>query len=237
MIRSLKILGLALTVVLALSAIAAAAASAWPARLVSDGPVTLVGTQTGLSSSNRLSAFGMSTQCLGATYTGHKWASTPHQLIPSSSDLITITPHYGSCTTAGFPSTIDMNGCDFELWMSDTVSTDQYGSSTELRCPAEKHVTVTIFSSSTKHFEGKPFCHITITETAGGYIGIRVTDTTNGLVDISGEMTNISAHKSSPTGSILCPTESTSQASISQDLTVQGRNAAGESTPIAIYEG
>jgi hypothetical protein len=199
MIDRFKALGLVLFAVLVLGGVAATAASASHGKLVSDGPVTLIAAQTGLPSANSIEAFGGDTTCANAIFTGHKWSVTPHTFIPSSSDLLTITPHYGSCSSViaagSFPTTVDMNGCDFEFWLGETTGTDQYAVLTTIVCPLNKHMTITVFASAAKHTANEPFCHTTITENAGGYVGLRMTDTTNGLADISGTMTGIFADK------------------------------------------
>lgn len=231
-----KVLGLVFVTCLAFSIIDAAAALAWPGRVVSDGPMTLHGQETGLQSYNRISTFGVDTRCPGTTYTGHKWASTPHALLPSSSDLITVTPHYINCTSSGFPSTIDMNGCDFQYWLGETVGTEEYSVAPSIVCPEKKHIEITAFENATKHFEGKPFCVFTITENAGGYFWFRARDTTNGYIDVNGTWENITADRKSPTGSILCMESTTTQATLSQDLTVSGTNGAGGATAIALTD-
>lgn len=68
--RDLKILGVVLAVACAMSAIAASAASGQVGTVIADGPVTLTGTQTGEASQNQLAAFGGTTTCASAIYTG-----------------------------------------------------------------------------------------------------------------------------------------------------------------------
>jgi hypothetical protein len=244
----LRDFGTAAVLALTLVALSAPLAQAQQGMLTSDGPVTLTGTptedqdgravltatQTGEASANSLTAFGGTTQCPNAIYTGHEAAVTPHEGIADGATSITITPHYGKCTTFGAPSTIDMNGCDFQLDLEATNGTDKYAAKSTITCPTEKHITITVFSMAKFHNEGKPFCHITITESAGGYAGISATDTTNGEVDFSGTITGISADKTSPTGNILCPTESTSVASLTQDLSAEGKDEAGETVLIGL---
>jgi hypothetical protein len=246
MIRNLKVLGLALVAVFALSAVAASAASAQVGTLTSTGPVTLDGVNTGEASANQLSAFGGTTQCPNVTYTGHKALTTKeteegkiHEPIPNDSSKFTITPHYGVCTSkigaASFPTTVDMNGCDYTFDLEGTTpGVDTYTVRATVVCPTGKHITITIFASAAKHTSNEPFCHITITENAAGYLGLHATDTTNGKIDITGTVTGISADKKSPTGSILCPEETTNTATLAQDVTVTGKNNAGEATSISL---
>lgn len=205
-----------------------------PGKLTSDGPVTLTGTQTGEASANALAAFGGEARCPNATFTAHKLSATPHELIPTGAEAITITPHYGACTALGFPATIDMNGCDYVLDLEGTSGADKYSAKSTVVCPPEKHITLTIFSGVAKHTANESFCHLTITENPAGYSGLSVTDTTNGRIDITGTISSISVHKISPLGFVICPTESTSNASLKQDITVEGKNAAGGATSISL---
>jgi hypothetical protein len=256
MIRNLKALGLALVAVFALSAVVASAASAQvkPGTLTSTGPVTLIGTQTApvgeedVTKKNFLSAFGGTTTCATAKYTGHKALTLlqtedpetkKHELIPNDVSEITITPHYGVCNTkilaSNFPTTVDMNGCDYTFDLKETTpGVDTYTVRATVICPKDKHITITIFATAAKHTSNEPFCHVTITENAAGYLGLHATDTTNGKIDITGTVAGISADKKSPTGSILCPEETTNTAELTQDVTVEGKNEAGGATTISL---
>ena len=242
MIRNLKVLGLALAAVLALSAVVASAAMAQKTQgeLTADGPVTLIGTQTGAATDNALTAFGGETQCPNATYTGHEYNVTPHEPIDATTNAgkttVTITPHYGSCTALGFPATIDMNGCDYVFHIEKTNVNGGYDVKSTVPCPSGQHITLTIFISSTKHTENKPFCHITITENAAGYAGLEVKTTTGGHLGITGTATGITADKKSTAGSILCPEETTNTASLKQDVTVTGKNNLGQDTALSLTE-
>lgn len=243
MIRNLKALGLALVAVVALSAFAASTASA--GQLTSDGPVTLDGTQTPIgnpTANNRLTAFGGNTLCPNATYTGHKvlthaetTAGKTHELIPSGATKVTIKPDYGSCTALGFPATVDMNGCDYEFEIG-TVTNHVASVNAYVVCPEGKDITLRIYSGAGKHTANEPFCHITIKEKATAYTGLTATGTTTNPddIDITGTVTGIEATKSSPTGSILCPHETTTTASLDQDITVTGTDGQGNPTGITI---
>lgn len=234
MIQRLKVLVLTLVSVCAIGAVVTSSASAQIGT--SDGPVTLVGTQTGATGENAVTAFGGSTLCPYATGTGHKDSVTPHVPVPAGATAVTVTPNYGACTTLGLPATIDMNGCDYGVDPGGTVGPDEYTGKYTINCPPGKGISWTIFTSATKHLENKPFCEITTTANAEGYPGLRVKDTTNGTVDIVGTVEGITAHKKSPTGSILCPSETTNTAIGHMDVTLVGRNAEGAPTPISISE-
>jgi hypothetical protein len=240
MIRNLKILGLALVAVFALAAVLASAASAQVGTLTSTGPVTLIGVNTGPATENQWAAFGATTQCPNAVYTGHKYNVTPHTFIPNDVSTFTVTPHYGVCTdkigASSFPMTIDMNGCDFVVHLEGTTpGVDTYTVKTTIEgCPVGKHITITIFASAAKHTSNEPFCHMTVTENAAGYLGLHATDTTTGRIDIAGTATGMTMDKESPTGSILCPKETTNTGTLALGITVEGRNEVGSTTTIAL---
>jgi hypothetical protein len=240
MIRNLKALGLALVAVFALSAVVASAASAQVGTLTSTGPVTLDGVNTGVASANQLTAFEGTTQCPNVTYTGHKYNVTPHTFIPNDVSTVTITPHYGLCSAkigaATFPATVNMNGCDYVFHLEGTTpGVDTYTVKATVVCPETKHITIEIFATAAKHTSKEAFCHITITENPEGYLGLHATDTTNGKVDITGEIKGITAHKERIGGSILCPVkETTNAATLSQDVTIEGKNEAGGVTSISL---
>src|ERR1044072_3755126 len=81
MIRNLKAPGLALMAVFALTAMAASTASAQQGTLTSDGPVTLIGTETGEPNDNSISMFGTTIRCPGSTHTAHHSNGSPHTTI------------------------------------------------------------------------------------------------------------------------------------------------------------
>lgn len=232
MIRNLKALGFALAAVLAMVSGGASSASAQTiGKITSDGPVTQEATPTG---TNAITAFGGKLECPKAIYTGHAYKSTPHQLLESGATTATITPHFGQCTGLGFPMTVDMNGCDFVFHFTETNGTHSYAITETLECSGGNHVTITIFSSHTKHTLNEPFCHITITEPANGYTGLSAVDKTDGTIGMSGTTTGIVGHRKSPTGSILCPEETTNTASFHIDLLGVGKNSGGGATALSM---
>jgi len=134
MIRNLKALGLALAAVFAMSAMAASASSA--SVPTSDGPVTLTGIETG-SETNYVEALGIKIKCPGSTYKGEAVGGGD---LASGTTTATMKPTYVNCTTAGFPTTIDLNGCDFVLHLgaAGAATFDEV-------CPAGKDITWTVF--------------------------------------------------------------------------------------------
>jgi hypothetical protein len=217
MIRNLKALGLALVAVFAITAVTASAASA-QGKLTSDGPMTLLGTQTGEPVANALTIFGK-TECPSATYTGHKVASTPHATIPSTgATQVTITPHYGHCVSGGFPSTISMNGCDYVFDIGATTGgiVGTYGVGTTIVCPVGKNIEIKTYTT-TAH-ESIICTGKILHKAAQQYPGLHVSNGTNGHINIAGTITGIEAHRA---GFCAPETQTTKVAEIHLDITVK----------------
>ena len=236
MIRNLKALVLAMAALFVLSAAIASAASAQQGTLTSDGPVTLTGEETGPSGSNATTMFGLSIQCPGTTYTGHKYNETPHQFIPSGATTITLTPHYKNCVAGNFPVTIDMNGCDYVVHLGITTGgiADTYGVSFDIVCPVGQEITKTIFTNAADHAANKPFCILHIKSQAG-LVGAHATDTTNGHIDISGVVEGVHIVRTkSASHLILCPEGTTATAKMDIDITLKGHNSLGSPTAVSL---
>lgn len=247
MIRNLKILGVVTGVVFALSVVLASMASAQVGTLTSTGPVTLdgvsrtgeVGTNTFTESFPKQGV--ITSECSGTKYTGHRYNVTPHTLIPSDTSAFTLTSGYLLCSmkmgTTNFPMTVDMNGCSYSInFEGTTPGVDTYTAKTTIgSCPTGKHITFTIWKTETEHKEGKtPFCAITITENEAGYLGLHATDTTEGDIQIKGTIEGLVLDKTSPTSSILCPTEADSNGKLDVDWTWTGTNEEGSATSIGL---
>jgi hypothetical protein len=235
MAHKLKALGLCLVAVLAMGAVVASAAQAQSqGTLTSTGPVTLRGVNEPEPAINAYTAFGTTTKCPNTVYTGHKVAETPHKFIPSGATQITITPHYGVCIgPLNVPTTVDMNGCDYVFDILETTGGgDTYGVRMTIVCPAGKHITDTFFKNAADHAAFKPFCHHTLTENAAGYLGLHITDLTNGHLTVSGAIEGITIHKTG--GGILCPEETTNVGKLDLSINIEGRNEAGATTKISL---
>lgn len=223
MIRILKVLAL---VLVALIATCAAVASAqMDGELTSDGPVTLKGSGWGSST-----MFGGTSECSQGLYTGHKITSTPSVPIPSGATSITLTASEWECTTLNFPSVVEMEGCDFEVHFGGTIDVHKYSAKTTIICPPGKHITEKVFSSVHNRTTGKSFCHITLTENPEGYGGLTVTESTKNNFTITGTITEIDRDKFSPTGSVLCQTETQANAMHHVAIGLGGLDQAGNKT-------
>jgi hypothetical protein len=242
MIGNLRILALAMFAVFAFAAMSAAGASAQTiGKLTSTGPVTQDATATGEPQANSITAFGGSILCPKVLYTGHELNSLTNG-IPNGASVATITPHFGACTAFGAPSTVDMNGCDFVFELKETTTHEGLGPNDFYKvtakvegCQAGKNPVVTVFGSASKHTANEPFCEVEVTpETDPSKQNLVMRDTTNGTLDLTGTVEGLEAHKRSPTGSILCPTETTTTMVLHVDLTVKGTNASKEPTTISL---
>ncbi len=234
MTRNLKALGLALAAVLTMSAMVASAASAQQGKLTSDGPVTLEMTETGSPSggANLFTTFGEKVECPGQTHTGHKFNVTPHQPIESGSTTITLTLGFklGVCFvgTGGLPTTWAMNGCDYVLHIGTTVAANEYALTTDIVCPAGKHIQLEEFN---KHPGGIRLCTFTI-KPQNGIAGARViTTSASDDLDINGTFGGIHVERSG-----LCGSATTASGEFHIDVTARGTNSEGAATGITVTD-
>jgi hypothetical protein len=117
MIRNLKMLGLALVAVFAMSSLVASSALATlpdTDAIVSESvPVKLTGAQeNGLS---KFTLAGQAVECTTASVNATVAATTV-------TEVLTEVPSYGGCTYAGAGATVNMNGCKYRL--TGTTKTD-----------------------------------------------------------------------------------------------------------------
>jgi hypothetical protein len=256
MIRNLKTLGLALVAVFAMSALAASAASAQQGKLTSDGPVTLdasIMPPVEGGDTNALTAFGGTrVECNGVRYTGHKYNVTPHALIENGATQVTITPHYhfnnATCNTEAFgftfPTTIDMNGCDYEFDLGGTSppgAINNWDVGATVRCPAGADITLTVYTPGSNHLKvSEAWCGTRVTEKAPPfqYTGLKASNLAGGKVRITGTIKGIEVHKEDlahANGLFPCPVQTDPAAELHIDVKVEG-TVNGAPTPISISD-
>jgi hypothetical protein len=232
MIRNFKVLGVAFMAVLALSAVVASAASAQNGRITSTGKVTLVGTE---NTPSKLTAFGLTVECPGSTYTGHKYNVTPHTFIENGAETATLSPKYKEpCKNNFAASTVDLNGCDYVVHLGATTGVaDTYAVTYDIVCPVGKDITVTNWLAAAEHTEGKEACVLHIAPQTG-LKGGTVKDTTAGDLELKGPVTGIKVVETKDAlHPLLCPAkEGTGELDI--DATVKGNNEAGANTAISL---
>jgi hypothetical protein len=134
MMRNLKVLGLALVAMFALSAAAASMASA-DDLTAEKYPVTLTGDQDNQTDIFTTTAGTVSCKKVG--YVG---------TIAGATTEATATPTYSECTALGFPGTIHMNGCTYKFKIGASGSTT---STVDIVCPAGQEITVTSIAAGT----------------------------------------------------------------------------------------
>ncbi|HET9162454.1 MAG TPA: hypothetical protein VFN89_03280, partial [Solirubrobacterales bacterium] len=217
MIRNLKVLGLALAAVFALSAAIAASASAeTPGVITTDGAeVTLDGTELGGVAENffEYPTTGVRVHCPGSTFPGHKINATPHQPVPNKASEVTITPEYRNCTSQNNQAVpIDMNGCDYRLYDATTTGgvAGTYGVLVDIVCPAGKQIEITTM------------CRINV-PAQNGLTGFHLTNTPTEDLDLSGV---------AEVNTTLCGFPAVTEQH--QNLTITGTNAAGGSTEVTL---
>ena len=139
MILKLKALGLALVATLAISSVAASAASA--DDLTSEtSPVTLTGRQTG--GGDVLTMTAPTIKCKEVNYAAFS-AVTP-------STAVTVTPSYPektaggeqNCSGFGFPATVETRGCTYKYTLNAATT-----GGLDIICPAGQELTFTLKSA------------------------------------------------------------------------------------------
>lgn len=130
--RNLKILGLALMAMFAMSAVTAGAASA-DHITAEQYPATLTGKNT--TETDKFLTTTGTVNCKTASY-----AAT----ISAAATSVSATPTYSNCTAFGFPATIDVNGCKYVFNIGAGTTGDA-----DLSCEAGKTITVTAVSAGT----------------------------------------------------------------------------------------
>jgi hypothetical protein len=226
MIRNLKALGLVMVAAIAMSSIMSSAASAQQGMLTSDGPVTLHGE----AGTYAWFTFGVTGECKGASFTGHKYNVTPHTFINSGATQITLTPlSFPDCTVT-YPVigkhtfTVTMNGCDYVLNIEGTVEKNIYAFATDIVCPEGKAIEL-------DNWFPFPNCTVTI-KPQSGIKGGKVKSMESGDIALEGEFKKILIEKH---GS-MCQSEVSENDSPAFGLTVEGRNEIGVPTAIAISD-
>lgn len=134
MLRDLKILGLMLVAILAMSAVVASAASATDMFTLESSPTTLTGKQEA-PNNNKFKIVGQTVQCETATFDATVSGT-------AVSEITSIAPTYSGCTLAGVPTTIDTNGCKYALF--GNTDANGHGEVRIEKCEAGKAIKITI---------------------------------------------------------------------------------------------
>jgi hypothetical protein len=208
MVRKFKFLGLALVAVFAMSAVGASAASATVEFRAEKAPITLTGNQEGESNAFDVQ-FG-EVKCKVAKYTGTTTTTTD--------TVVKVVPNYENCTFAGVVTTIDMNGCFYNLKINN--SGPPFTGTADVVCEAGKTIVVT----------GGTKCNVDVPAQTGlgpitfTNIGAGTTrEVTLGL----GGITNITYTQTPGTGVGKCTSVTTSAGKYTGTATVTGETDPG----------
>jgi hypothetical protein len=241
MIRNLKVLGLALVAVFAMSAMAASSALAVEETqgvITSDGPVKLTGTDTvGEPSVLKFNAT-QSLECHGHYDVGNVGV-TPHGFInltaPNSVTSVTVAPTYTNCFgivgATKAPATVTMNGCDYVIKIGTTNGVaGQYAGTADLVCPGVAKVEVHLYNNAEHKTSICTFTFGAQTN-KGGLFG---QNEAGGKITLGGTATGIKATRDA---SVLCGKEETLEtATLKAHIIVSGTNEAGLATNISLSE-
>ncbi len=163
MTRNLKALGLTLVAVLALTAIAASAASAEPpndAKLTLDEyPATITGTQTEPEDNELVLPGNRSVRCEEIKYNGE------YTEAEAEAGEATATPEYEGCTSTILgnvtPTTVTTNGCSLTLTFGTYID-ETHSSATNtahVTCPTGKEIEIHVWQTEAKHLNNEtPIC-------------------------------------------------------------------------------
>jgi len=239
MIRNLKVLGLALVAVFALSAMAASAASAYEGTITSTGPFTLDGHEATVGA-NIFTAFGASVSCPESTATGHKTLTKEetekgktHELIPSGSSSFTLTfdlkqENCKAVDSAGtHKATVTLNGCDFDVTITETlVANTSYSVDYGVVCPTGKVIEIEVYPFAGSELGGIA-CNIKVKEQSGLTGG---SGQESGAEDLTlgGKVKGIHVERS---GS-ACATETTTGGEFDIHTILTGTNSLKETTAL-----
>ncbi len=138
MIRNLKVLGLALAAVFAMSAMAAQAAMASGELFHSDEDPTVITASNAGFGNHVFTAGGISVECENATFTGTQSGTTGEEL--------TVHPTYsGNCTAAGVvAATVTTTGCNYILYSEtgENTHTSTTDAPVKIECEEGKKITI-----------------------------------------------------------------------------------------------
>jgi hypothetical protein len=235
MIRNLKVLGLALVAVFAMSAMVASSASAQIHKgwLTSDGPVKLTGTENPAT----LTAFGNQKVECQAHYDIGNVGETPHGLILPPATEFTIKPTYSGCSaTIGAskaPATVTTNKCDFVVKIGETMEVGKWATTAKVVCEnAGEAIEVHAYSSET---HASTICTVKVPAQEGltGGFMTNVEEKGQWTTTLGGTFAKITATR---TGILCGGTAETKTAEQHVDAHITGYNEEEEQTDITITD-
>ena len=222
MIRNLKILGLTLVTVFAMSGVAASAASAnAPYWFNSDGDWTALWGSQGVVP-DVLTVDGGTVQCNSTPYSGSTSATT--------TTTIKLAPAPSACSFKPLPglTMIHMNGCEYEFHADTNTENGQFDTETTIVCPFGGDITITVVLG------GVTKCTVHIGEQNLG-TGIVLTNDGSGDLRAHISFSNIKYTQTAGIGEGKCATTITTfNGTWSGSATIRGKNTSGAVTSIAV---
>jgi hypothetical protein len=222
MIRNLKVFGLSIIAILALSSVAASMASA-DKFTVESSPATLTANQV---EANVFTTTAGTVKCTTTTFKG--------TVNVVSTTEVTVAPTYGGCTGFGFPAHVDVNECVYVLTINPAAGVTT--GTVDVECPAGKEITVTATTSSVN-----PTLKCTVhvpTQTDVGVVTYKNVGTPPGgetrevLVEVN--LAGLKYTHTAGSGLGACPSGSSSTGTYKGTVLVTGENAAG-TTHIGVF--
>lgn len=236
MIRNLKILGLALGAVFAMSAMLASAASAGQITGASS-PVKLAGASTVGEKGVLTYNASQELVCDEIYHFGRRTTfaetggSETHAPVPLPISEVTFVITYSGCEAringakVG-TATVTMNGCDYDGLISSGI-TLPYG--TSLRCPSGHKFVVHVYSNESHTTN---ICTYELGETGNqNRAGAFLQEAGEGKLTLGGTTTGISVSR---TGILCGGTGSTTTATFSRHVIISGTNEGGEAVALSL---
>jgi hypothetical protein len=135
MIRNLKVLGLALVAALAMTSVAASAASAAEFHHTGESNARTIASNAGEGAHVFTAGLIGNISCNTATFTGTEY-------LPATVTVLTVTPAYSGCTFLGIPNVVvKMEGCTYDFHAEGAAPS--FVSKITVTCPAGKKINFT----------------------------------------------------------------------------------------------
>jgi hypothetical protein len=215
MIRSLKVMGLALIAVLALTAIEVAAASA--AEFESEATETFIHGEQ--ETKNVLTVNSRTVECKVATFDGTQVGRT--------ATTLEVHPVYEECMAFGLPATVTTTGCDYRLNQPGISAEGPTSGTMNVVCTSGDAITINVNEGT---------CSVTVGSQGGstGLVGIGYTNSSSSpkTIDLSYSVTAVAANVS---GSVLdCGTNGARAATYTGTALATGWTNESMTTPVGI---
>jgi hypothetical protein len=202
--RNLKILGLMLVAMLAMSAVAAVSASA-DEFTAEEYPISLTGEKDGEFTDQFTTTAGV-VKCPEPKYSATVGAATP---------MVTVQPEYQDtgCTAFGFPATIDDDDCKYVFNVNAVGTTGDV----DLTCTSGKELTVT---ANPAPLTTKCTVHVKPQNDIGGTV--EYINNPNGTVTLEVYLNGIDYKHTAGTGVGACPGGSATNGTLVAKAIVKG---------------